>query len=160
MGGGAIRVGFFMKGEVLPKKRMAPAVVMAVIALVVLMSAPVLAAAVQETNNGVGYVAYTGDAYPTSIVDAGYDVEANTMWLNIEFGTTTAPTTGMSYTWTYDVEIFDETSTSIGSLIGQTATGAADATTASVTDLEVTLTGTLTTEFRIVVTVTDLTETA
>jgi len=151
-----------MRSETYLQKRVGLTVVTLLTAIALIaafMSTPVLAT-VQETNNGVGYVTYTGDAYPTSIVDAGYDVEGSTMWLNIDFEAGNAPeTAGNAWEFTYDVEIFDDTSELIGSLTGQTATGAADETTASATDLEVTLTGTLTAEFRIVVTVTALTET-
>ena len=151
-----------MRSETYLQKRVGLTIVtllMAIALIVASTCSPVLAQAQpeQETNNGVGYVTYTGDAYPTSIVDAGYDAEGQKMWLNIDFEATTAPTANMAWNWSYTVEIFDTNSNLIGSKTGYVV-GAANATTASVTNLDVTLTSTLTAEFRIVVTVTDLTE--
>ena len=112
----------------------------------------------QETYNGVGSVTYTGDAYPTSIVLAGYDVEGSRIWLNIVFYTTNTLTNEKG-NWTYKVEIFDATSNLIGSYEAYVI-GDVNATTVSVADLEISLTTTLTAEFKIVVTVTDFTKVA
>jgi hypothetical protein len=106
----------------------------------------------------------TGSSFASQIEMTGYNVDADTLYLNLQLNVPSTTTT--TNTVSYTVKVYDGTSTLIGSITKSTAypttadTAANPRTTIDITNEEITsLSKKLTSEYRIVVTVTDLTTT-
>lgn len=113
------------------------------------------------TVEGVGNYYVTGESYPTVITLAGYNSRDKEMYNNLTFETTKTVTAGQTATFNYYVEIFDAAGNKIGNVgtetTPETVAGAAGATTASVNNKEITLSASLTSQFKIVAIVTSVT---
>lgn len=106
---------------------------------------------------GEGVYVITGESYPTLIQVAGYNIRDKELYINYNLETTKNVNAGEVATFNYFLEIFDDTS----SLIGTDGTLASPITidaqrgeqSVSITDENISLSKSLTREYRIVITV-------
>ena len=115
----------------------------------------------QLTVEGQGDYFVTGESYPTKIQVAGYDSRAKKLYLNFDLETTKTVEPTQTATFNYFVEVFNGSGTVLGTVGSydqpQTASGSAGATTATVTNKEVGLSSALTSAYRVVITVKEVT---
>lgn len=99
----------------------------------------------------------TGESYPTTIQVAGYNSRDNLLYINSDFETTKTVQAGETATFSYYIEVFDSSGAELGTLgsyaTPETVPAAVGATTVSVTNEAVTLTGALTAGNRTIVTI-------
>ena len=118
---------------------------------------------IQSTVEGTSNYFVTGESYVSDIVFSGYNSRDSKTYLNMAFETKKTVAAGKTATFNYYVEVFDNAGTKIGgvgtSLAPETITTADGATTADLKNKLVTMTSALTAEYRVVVTVKNVTVT-
>lgn len=130
---------------------------LAIISLTVLLLTSTLitfAQPAEQTVEGSGNYFVTGESYPTQIRLVGYNSRDNKLYLNLQLETTKTVATGQVVTFNYFVDIFNDSAVALGNLgsydTPEQISGSAGQQTVSVTNKEITLSGNLTAEYRIV----------
>jgi len=114
-----------------------------------------------QTVEGNSNYIVTGESYASNIQLAGYDSTNNKFYTNLTAETTKTISVGGVATFNYEINVFDGTSTPLGSLgsyaTPQTIVAAADSPTVQANNKIVTLSSPLTAKFTTVVTIDSVT---
>lgn len=113
------------------------------------------------TVEGVGNYFVTGESYPTIITLTGYNSRDKIMYNNLTMETTKLVNAGSTATFHYYIEVYDADGGLIGNTgtaaVPETVTGADGATSVVIGNKAISLSGILTSQFKVVVTVTEVT---
>lgn len=113
-----------------------------------------------QTVEGEASHIVTGESFPSSVSFTGYDVTNDKYYLNFTLETTKTITTETP-TFKYYIDIYNSSNASIGNDgtydTPTTVVGTASTATKDVTGKEITLSGSLTSEYRLIITVKEVT---
>jgi hypothetical protein len=135
-------------------------IIISALALLLIIPFTVFAEPTETTVEGVGNYFVTGESYPSAIALSGYNSRDLHLYSNVTLTTTKTVDVGETATFSYYVEVYDTSGNLIGGLgnatTPQTEVATTGESTADVDNMDITLSGALTAEFKVVIIVTNV----